>query len=504
MDTYRIARVWIVLAIVAVTSAWAIAPAVAASGGIGSATTEVQLVSVAGQIEQVPQSVVIGGGSGFATTDPPRLGKDSISAAMEFIAAFGSGVHNIDGSDHRQSAEADEDAPDSSSAPTVITLPAAVAEAATANVALSALTAAVDPDVPSARSDLAEVEFDATALAGVVGLQGTIAGLLNESHPEEAHASQGLYVELLQVLTIGSLMSQLGRSADDLALVSDLVLFAQDMGLPASAAQPLIDAQSDWEEADDDEKAWLQAIEDLADTDPSNDADAIAVVGAMALKYADELTGDPFDASVVSSTMALVKGPLQAAIDAAREVLADEIAELPLLSFHGLSIGAVAEATDDSSAAQASISWVAAEVAGHQVPTVDSSEEAIAEMTSLVVDTVNILGDAVGMNLALDLEIGRKVESAGTDGDYRMARSEMTVVSLEVSTEQPDASVVLEVLSLQAFAEHVPVSPGSTGDPEPTRGPGLPNTGAEPILFLAGIGTIGLAWRLRRWLGDAA
>jgi hypothetical protein len=511
--------------VVVLAMAWGSAAVSAPDPGVGSATTDVELLSASALISSQPQTVTIGAGSGFATTDPERLGRADISAAMEFIAAFGDGVHSINGDDFRRSAEADPDDPDSASAPDTISLPAGVADAATVELDLSALGAEVDVDAPSARSTLAEAKLDATALGGFVELQGVVAGLLNESTPDGASATQGLHVDVLSVLTVGALLDGLGGLADDLALVSDLALLAEDLGMPSAATQPLKDAQEDYAEAESDEQAWLDAIDDLGDLDLTNDVAALETIAAMAAKYVDELTGDPTDSDVVLATMALVKGPLQAAIDVAKENLASEIAGLPLLTIHGLNIGASAEATETTSTAQATISWLAAEVADHPVPTVDDIDEDIAMVTSMLVDTINIVGAAVGLNLVVDLEIGSKTETTSFDDPYQVASAEMTLISLDVSIDDPEpTSVGLKVLSLQAFAEHRPasVSGGTDNEPsgspdddpelggpsdpgtDPSEPPDLANTGSEPLLMILGIGSMFIAWKLRRWLGDAA
>lgn len=502
----------------------------AATPAVGSATTSISLLSVAGYLGGVGQSVEIGAGSGLATTDPARQSLSSKTAAVEFAAARASGAQAIESSSYDFSARADESKSSDSGQNFEITLTGSETPATDlviADVDIGAYETTVYDLF--ARAALTEVKVDAGALSGLVSLDDAVVGIAGESSTDKAVATQGVSFGKLSIFSLSDLLGQLGRSVADLAAFSDLADLGDQLGLPAGATQPLRDAQADYDAAGADEAAWAAAVAELLDGDLDLAADtaALQAIAGFAAKYATFLTGDPTDPAVVAATMALVKAPLLAILDAARSTLAATVGDLALVTLEGVTAGVSAEASDQAASASAGVSWTSAKVAELTVPTLDDINATLADLTGKVSDIVNAVGDAVGLSLSVSLKIGEEIESTSVDGSYQVAVAELTAVSVDVTASLPiggsfgsgvlarysgiqaqaggsNLTAGTKVLSLRARSEHKPATsdapPGSPG----AGGPGLAATGYGVLWSLSGILALGLGLRLRRWLGDAA
>lgn len=576
---------------------------------VGSATTTLTLFGL--EVEgSVNPAVSFGVGNGLATTDPERVLLAVPTAKTEFAPLQGLGAEIDDVlkvSVHAEKCEENQPDCTDQDAYTLLSLPmpSQVSQTATGAVDIGAISAEVSPDGLTAFTNLAEATVNADLNSSLISARDLVFGIVNSSDTDSALSSQGIYASSVKVFSIGEMLRLLGRPMEE---VSDLEALADALGLPPGASQPLRDAREAYDEAVSDEAEWQAAIAQLADGDLTNDADALQTIGGFATEYANELTAcvnagecasaDPADPAVVAATMGMVKSAHQAAIESAREALADDMEEIPLLELEGLTLGVSTEAFDDHAINSALFDWNVARVAGQNIPKPAAINEQIDAIEDAVETTINKIGEAADVEMNAQIELATtSTPQVAQDGPYWTAAAGLTLLTIDVSAAPAEGgqspqgfeptSLSADVFSLGAYSEHRPASepdqilpgpdpspspsgsPGPDPSPSPTSSPGpdgngqnsndggdtevqggnfqnggggpgggpnssgsngttgfgsgsldpalvsgspesyatseaLARTGVQSFLAIGGIGLMGLALMLRRWLGDAA
>ncbi|MEO7804531.1 MAG: hypothetical protein ABIS18_09345 [Actinomycetota bacterium] len=444
----------------------------AASPAVGTATTSISILSLTAS----RKTVNLGAGTGFASTDQVKqnLGALGAKASMSFTAA-----QLLDAiSTPKISVETTSDKTSDVAADG--TSPLLDVPTASGSLTISGMRADVDNAVPSAKSTLGQVTLDANVFDGLVLIQGIKMALTNESNPTEAKSFQGVEISNVAVLPLSEIIDR----ATDLS-ADDLIDLAAGFGG---------DATADELAAVNVSKASMTSVVNalspgLLDTNSS--AELMLACGAPLQQVICDL---PDVATAIAA--------LQSAVDTLKTALG----ALSLVSLKDVIVGTLATATDTSSASSANLSWGAVKVAGIEVPVTPGDLQAsVASVNATLSQLQTLMGTLTQGLGGLKLEIAPPTTNATHDQSGAYYHAVSSIKPLGVVVSLPAAAGIKSPLDVkgQLFtvagdAEHRP----SILDAPPN--PPLANTGANAGWVLMGLLMIVGAYRLRRWLGDAA
>jgi len=468
----------------------AVSPAAESSPAVGSAENSVTLFSLTG-----PASVSLGLGLGSSSTDPAVT---PVATATARLAAA-----QIDGATHEAySATASYDADPSKRSDGTDSPPAVNVSAppiATVSLSATGLSAAT-PDPLTALSSLVKAEIDADLVLGLVKLTDAKIDLSDESNAVRAAASQTVSIDKLELVPLYKILDLTQLSLDDLLALADLIDPSGDTSKAAKDAREDLVAEINTLLSDPVVCAAVQALLPSAScaVSSSTSVDDLVVL-------ADVVSGVEQTLPTCSTSDICPVTDALAALNAVLDALRDLLGALSLLSIEGLSAGVSATALDTTSNASASVADLGAvKVLGQVVLKAGTVGEQLATVNAAIGLVAGQLNSLIA-NLGLSVSIAPFTTSTSTtpEGEYQSARSTVSTLSVEVSTSGTTGAVLplsmqASVLSLNAVARHKPAVQ-TTSPNEP-----LANTGEPPFFAMAGFALIALAWRLRRWLGDAA
>lgn len=434
----------------------------AASPPVGSATTNLSIISVTGS--EIP-SLEVSRITGLATTDPGRI-RPSTFARMQYVPS------RVDEeSEDEVTVEADaEKGYDSFSqtVPTPVELPKPPSVPLVSMSYTLGLTEASVPNSLEAYASLGQLKFNADILSGLIVLEDVTTGVNDGSNTSMAESSQTVEFAKISFFPFGKLIDVGSLSVEELLKMAESVA-------PAGSTGPVEQARADLIAALGDEPLLKAAVEA-----------ALLLLGKdLNSATYEELIKAVDDAE---SSLGLDLGltdPLKQAIDDLRAI----VGSIALLTWQNFKSGVKAEATDGGSSASAEIIDAGTmKVASIDVPVDKVGEEIEKLVTTLKVD-VSVLDKLVVKITPL----AKVTEPTEFMSPYWTANAGFTGLVIELSI---NPSYVVKVLSLEAFAEHKP----AVVDPPP---PGLANTGPEQLWIVAGMVLLGAGVLLFRSIRGA-
>lgn len=500
MKTTRIA---VVLSVSLVVMLLGAAAAPAASPPVGKADTSVSIFSV----DLAGRDIDIGTGSGYADTLDPN----SLAAALAFLAARAPNPDDpetdIEHGVVRAKVEGCDSACEEEQGPSEA-LPVTEPALFDGSVLFESAKAELKPSELWAHSTLGSVTGDislADALGTLASLNGMKVSVDNVSGKPQADALQGVEIHEINILPLKAFLDRVASlSIDDL-----LKLAAALGGSVTDEEEAAAEAAKAAEEAAreamidffDDFNPILESL-GLDPVDENTDSETLLENAAAVITACEEgaLSGPICDVEELADA-------LSDAVDAlnlARDTLEDALGELPLLSIKDLVAGVSAQATDTSSEATAGLTWGEIQVGGVTDTVVGLNlEEMALQLSEAVQDATDTLKSLPGFgSLGIDIKVvpvsPHTSEPNSKDGDFYVASSSVSALEVDVSlpASANGLDMNLRVLSLASDARHRPAILDDNPD--------LADTGVEQWLALSGIFAIAVAFRLRRWLGDAA
>ena len=482
----------------------------------------------------VTTTVNLGAGSGFATSDPARNSLSRMTAFFNLVAASTAGVTQISTPSFDSKAESDS-APSSDSKADQYQ-PVTSESLLLGGITVTALSAQVDPRLdavarsPLAKAGLGDGLMDVDIGAGLVSIKGAHIAISSVVDTASAQALQGIEIASLNILPLGELFARVG-GLDPSEVADQLLALAGSFGGPAVQG-----AGDDVTAARDDALATIngclsgvdpavcvpltalgltslpsntsvQGILDYTESFAASCATLLAGLGALATAVCADVV------PVVTGAAASLPGLLQD--------LLDLLVPQSLLSVTNLVAGVGANATDVTSSAIAEGGWDSAVVLGNNLGGVtDTADPSTAlnridaELDSLVT-LLAAFPQLAGLTIGLDPLY--KEPMTGTEGDYKTARSQLSVLRLlvqlpgvSIPAQGVNAAAVGDPFTLDArlftlagYAEHRPASGGRPGSCSSNC---MAATGSdlEGARLVAGLMLLALGFGLRRWLGDAA